>query len=73
MEIEETKRISQQVEGDDTLPSLERSVSLEIILAVTQGTDHVADQDADNDEDQGQTMGDVQGSIVVGRAPQEST
>jgi len=41
---------------------------LEIILAVTQGSDHIVDQDADNDEDQRQAMGYVQKSIAVGRA-----
>ena len=51
VEIEKTKGIMQQVESDATSPSLERSVSLEIIPTVTQGSDHVADQDTDNDED----------------------
>jgi len=41
------------VESDATSPSLERSVSLEIITTVTQGSDHVADQNTDDDEDQG--------------------
>ena len=59
VEIKKTKRVSQQVESDATSPSLERSVLLEIIPTVTQGSDHVADQDTDNDEDQGQAMGDV--------------
>ena len=43
--------ISQQVESGATSPSLERSVSLEIMLTVTHGSDHVADQDIDDDED----------------------
>jgi len=42
VEIEKTKRILQQVESDTTSPSLERSVSLEIIPTVTQGSEHVA-------------------------------
>jgi len=48
---EKTKGISQQVDSDTTSPSLDRTVSVKIIPAVTQGTDHVTDQDADNDED----------------------
>jgi len=59
--------ISQQVESDATSPSLERSVLLEIIPTVAQGSDHVADQDTDNDEDQGQAISDVHESISVGR------
>jgi len=48
------------MESDATSPSLKRSVSLEIISAVTHGGDHVADQNADdNDEDQGQPIGDI--------------
>jgi len=43
VEIERTKRILQQVESYATSSSLERSVSLEIIPTVTQGSDHVAD------------------------------
>ena len=58
---------SQHVETDATSPSLERSISFEIILVVTQGGDRVADQDVDDDEDQEQKMGDVQESIAVGR------
>ena len=50
VEIEKTKGISQQVESDATSLSLKRSVSFEIIPAVTQGDDHVADQDAADDE-----------------------
>jgi len=42
-----TDRISQLVESDTTSPSLEKSVSFEIIPAVTQGGDQVADQDVD--------------------------
>jgi len=68
MDIENTKWISQQVESNATSPSLERSVSLETIPAVTQGSDHVADPDTDDDEDQEQAMSDVQKSIAVGRA-----
>jgi len=67
VKIEKTKGVSQQVESDATSPSLERSVSLEIIPTVTQGSDHVADQDTDNDEDQRQVMDDVHVSIAVGR------
>jgi len=72
VEIEKTKGISQQVESDTTSPSLERSVSLEIISTVTQGSDHVADQDTDDDEDQGQVMSDVHESIAVGRIRRNS-
>jgi len=68
VESKKTKRISQQVESDATSTSLDRTVSVEIILAVTQDNDYVADQDADNDEDQGQAMSDVQESIAVERA-----
>ena len=39
------------MESDATSPSLERSVSLEIIPTVTQGSDQVAKQDAADDED----------------------
>jgi len=53
MQSKKTEGRSQQVESNDTSPSLERSVSLEIIPTVTQGGDHVADQDVDDDEDQG--------------------
>jgi len=38
------------VESDATSASLERSVSLEIIPRVTQGSDHVADQDVADHE-----------------------
>ena len=52
-----TDMISQQVESDATLPSLERSISFEIIPAVTQSGDHEVDQDvAAADEDQGHVM-----------------
>ena len=61
------------MESDATSLSLERSVSLEIILAVTQGGDHVADQDTDDDEDQGQAMGDVHDSIAVERIKKKFT
>ena len=67
VESEKTKGTSQQVESDATSPSLKRSVSLEIIPAVTQG-DYITDQDTDNVEDQGHAMGDVQEYITVGRA-----
>jgi len=67
VEIEKTKRVSQQVERHATSPSLERSVSLEIIPTVTQDSHQVAEQDVDDDEDQGQEMGDVHESIAVGR------
>jgi len=40
------------VKSDATSPSLDRSVSFEIIPAVIQSVDHIADQDADDDEDQ---------------------
>ena len=63
-----TDRISQQVENNSTSPSLDKSVSFEIIPAMTQGDDHVADHDADDDEDQGQTMAYIQESFTVGRA-----
>jgi len=72
VESEKIKGISQQVESDATSSSLDRTVSLDIILAVTQSSDHVANQDADNDEDQGQGMGDVQKSIAVERARRNS-
>jgi len=51
VKIEKTKGISQQVESYATSPSLERSVSLDIIPKVTQGSDYVADQDTANNED----------------------
>jgi len=72
VEIEKTKGVSQQVESDATSPPLEKSVSLEIIPMVTQGSDHVAEQDANNDEYQGQVMSDVHESIVVGRTRRNS-
>ena len=59
VEIERTKEISQQVESEATSPSLERSVSLEIIPKVTQDGDQVTEQDVDDDEDQEQVMSDV--------------
>ena len=59
VESEKIKKILQQVKSDATSSYLDRTISLQIIPAVTQGIDHVADQDADNDEDQGQAMGDV--------------
>ena len=57
VEIENTKRVSQQVESDATPPSLDRSVLFEITAEVTHGGDHVADED--DDEHQGHIMGDV--------------
>jgi len=60
------------VESDATSPSLERSVSLEIIAKVTQGSDQVTEQDVDDDEDQGQVMGDVHESVTVGRPRRNS-
>jgi len=56
------------VENNATSSSLDRTVSLEIIPAVTQGSGHIADQDVDNNEDQGQVIGDIQKFIAVGRA-----
>jgi len=56
VESEKTEGISQQVESDATSPSLERSISFEIIPAVTQDGDHVADQNAADDENQGHAM-----------------
>jgi len=71
VESETTDIISQQV--DTTSPSIERSVSFEIIPAVAQGGDYVTDQDADADvEDQGQAMGNVQEFIAVERACRNS-
>jgi len=72
MEIERTKEVLQQVESDATSPSLKKSVSLEIIPKVTQGSDQVVEQDADDDEDQGQVMGDVYESVKVGRPRRNS-
>ena len=60
------------MESDATSPSLEGSVSLEIMPMVTQGSDHAADQDTDDDEDQGQAMGDIHESIAVGRTKRNS-
>jgi len=68
VESEKTKGILQQVESDATSSSLNRTISLEIIPAVTYGSNHVADQDVDNDEDQGHPISDVQESIAVRRA-----
>jgi len=65
VESEKTKGISQQVESDATSSSLYKTVSLEIILAITHGSDPVAVQATDNDEDQGQAISDVQEPIVV--------
>jgi len=67
VEIKKIKEVSQQMESDATSPSLERSVSLEIILTMTQGSNHVVKHDADDNEDQGHAMGDVHESIAVGR------
>jgi len=60
------------VESDATSLSLERSVSLEIIPTIIQGSDYVADQDADIDEDQGQVMGDVHESIAIRKTKRNS-
>ena len=65
VESETTDRISQQVESDAISQSLERSVSLEIILVVTQDDDHVANQDANDDEDQGRPMGEVHNPLQL--------
>ena len=43
VKIEKTKEVSQKEESDATSPSLERSVSLEIIPKVTHGSDQVAE------------------------------
>jgi len=51
VEIERTKEVSQQVESHANSLPLERSVFLEIIPKVTQGSDQVAEQDANNDKD----------------------
>ena len=51
--IERTKEVSQQVESDATSPSLERSVSLEIIPTMTLGSDQIAEQDANDEDHQG--------------------
>jgi len=67
LEIEKTKEVLYQVESEAISPSLERSVSLEIIPKVTQGSNQEAEQDADDDEDQGQVMGDVHEFVTVGR------
>jgi len=67
VKIERTKEVSQQVESDATSPSLERSVSLEIIPTVTQDSDQIAEQDTDGDADQGQVMCDVHESTAVER------
>ena len=72
VEIERTKEVSQQVEGDAISPSLKRSVSLEIIPKVTHASDQVAEQDVDNNEDQGHVMGDVHKSVIVGRPRRNS-
>jgi len=47
------------MESDATLPSLERSISFEVIPSVTQGDDQVTEHDADNDEDQRHTISNV--------------
>ena len=60
------------MEIDVTSPSLEISVSLEIIPTVIHGSDHVVYQDTDDGEDQGQAMGDVHESIAVGRTRRNS-
>ena len=72
VESKKTKGISQQVESDATSPSLEKLVSFEITLTVTQGSDYIADRDTDNDEDQGQAMSDIHESIATGRTKRNS-
>jgi len=72
VEIEKTKEVSQQVENDAILSSLERSVSLEIIPKMTQGSDQVVEQDAADDEDQGHVIGDVHVSVAVERLRRNS-
>ena len=72
VETAKTKGVTQQVKSDATSPSLEISISLEIIPMVTQGSDHVDEQDAVDDEDQGQAMGDVHEYIAVGRTRRNS-
>ena len=59
VESEKTKGISQQMESNVISSSLDNTISLESIPAMTQGSDHLAYQDADNDEDQDQAMGNV--------------
>ena len=66
VESKMTDKISQQVESDATSPSLDRSVSFEITLAVTQSGDHIADQDVDDDKDQEHVISDVHKSVAVG-------
>jgi len=51
VESEKTEGISQQMKSDATSSFLERSISLEIIPAVTHGGDHIANEDANDDED----------------------
>jgi len=43
--------ILQQVESDATSPSLDKSVSFEVIPSVIYGGDQVAEQDAAADDD----------------------
>jgi len=47
------------MKSDATSPSLEKSVSFEIIPSVTQEDDHVVEQNADNDEDQVHALDNV--------------
>jgi len=60
------------MERDASSPSLERSVLLEIIPKVTQGSNHVANQDIDDDENHEQAMDDVHESIIVGKIKRNS-
>ena len=56
------------MESNPTSPSLDTSISFEVIPSVTQGGDQVAEHDAGNDEeDQGHAMGDAQEFIAVRR------
>ena len=68
MESQTTGKILQHVESDATSPSLDRSVSFEVIPSVTRGGDLVAEQNVDGDnEDQEQTIDNVQKFITVER------
>ena len=52
VETSKTKDVSQQVENDANLPSLESSASVRIIPRVTQGNDQADKVDADDEEGQ---------------------
>jgi len=47
------------VESDAAPPPSDRTVSFEIIIEMTQGGDHIADEDANIIENQGPIMGDI--------------